>query len=275
MATVTNIHNIPERITRVMYPPRKKNPERFSVTDLIGEPLPRTLWIEKFDDLVIDCSDNLIALQGIALHDKIEAVVPTEEEAEHKIETPIDGVVVVGKADIYHDEVISDVKQTKVWGPTYQETLDKWTAQTNIYAWQYRKLGKKVVKLVADVFYKDWSVTKKQFTARYPKIAYEEIELPLWDFDRQEQYVRQQLEFHRMNPHIECSMEGKWQRFEIKKKDRKTPLYTANNAKEANRWMADFKKKKGVDCWAEKSDPLNCMFFCNSRSVCPHAKGRK
>jgi len=268
-----NKYNLPERVTRMLSIPRKPVEGRFSVTNLIEEPLPRRLLLDKWDDVVVDYSDLLMPFQGISMHQQYEKFATDVEESEHKIETPIDGVVVVGKADNYSCETIIDVKQTKIWSPAYPSTIKKWTAQLNVYAWQHRLLKQEVKKLLIDVWYKNWSITTKQYTKGYPECAYEEIELDLWSFEKQKDYVKNQLEAHK-NP-TECTAEGKWQRYEVRKKGRKTPLYTCDTYTEAQNWAENYEKEKKIKIYTELSEPLNCKFFCPARSVCEYVKGLK
>jgi len=271
-----NKYNLPERVIRMLSIPRKPVEGRFSVTNLIEEPLPRRLLLDNWDDVVIDYSDLLMSFQGIAMHRQYEKFAKDDEEVEHKIETPIDDVMVVGKADNYFDKNIIDVKQTKIWSPTYPSTIKKWTAQLNVYAWQHRLLKQEVKKLLIDVWYKNWSITTKQYTKDYPECAYEEIELALWSFEEQEKYVKGRLEAHK-NPK-ECSTEQKWQRIEVRKEGRKSPLKVCDTFVEAENWAKDFiesEKTKKVKVYTELSEPLNCKYFCLARSICPYAKTLK
>jgi len=277
MPTYTNKYNIPSRIIRMLPTSHRPVEGRYSVTDLVADPLPRTLLLEKWDELIIDYADMLLVVQGIALHEKAEKAVESDEEAETKFEDVIDGVTIVGKADNYipAEKTIVDTKQTGVWSPTYPDWIAKVTAQLNCYASQRLKRDYLVKKLVADVFYRDHSITKSLRTQNYPPIAYQEIEITLWPFEKQEQYIKDQIELHTINAHKECSMVQKMQRFNVKKKGRITPLKVCDTFLEAQIYVENYVREEGIKpnlVTAELSEPLACMYYCKARSCCPYAK---
>ena len=264
----TNIHNLPDRVIRVIQGHYKdKRPElgRLSITDLIDEPLPRLLFITRWDDIVRDYSDLLTATQGTALHERYEMCATEDDDTEHKYEDAVSDVIVVGKADNYVDKTVFDIKQTGVYGPQYKK--DKWEAQLNCYAWQRRKRNQEVEKLLVDVWYRDWKENNIHWRD-YPQIPFEVLELPLWSFEQQDGYIRDRVQIHQTGSLKCCSNKQRGIRFEAYKQGNKTPTKVEDTRGELETWADNQKFKVEI----VQSEPIFCQRYCKSRSVCPFVK---
>lgn len=284
----TNKYNLPPRVVRVIngkynYKPPELN--RLSVTDLIDDPLVRVLYIHHHDLIVRDYSDMLTMVQGTALHDRYEMVATDDEDIEHKFEDAVGDMLVVGKADSFFDENILDVKQTGCYGPKYR--IDKWTKQLNVYAWQKRNewqregwLGIDPVKrLLIDVWYRDWKLNKAYYKD-YPPIPFEVIELELWPFDKQDRYVRSQVQKHVNHPvfgtpeqyKIPCSDKQRGIRWEAYKGKNKTSSKVGDTREE----VESYTKTQSQYKWSViQSKPVFCNCYCKSRSICPFVERKK
>lgn len=271
-----NCHNLPDRVIRVIqgkYKERKPELNRLSITDLVDEPLPRILYIHRWDDIVRDYSDMLTMVQGISLHSRYEKCATDDEDAEHKFEDVVCGIIVVGKADSYFDSTLLELKQTGVYGPKYR--IPKWTKQMNCYAWERRIRGIVVDELLVDVWYRDWK-QGNIYWRDYPAIPYECLRLDLWSFEKQDKYIRSQVQKHLTHPVFDspgqyerpCSDEQRGIRFEAYKGKNKTPT-KVGTYDEVNQWVSQQSIKFDV----RKSEPIFCLRYCKSRSVCPFAKG--
>jgi len=269
----TNRYKLPPRVIRVIKGKRKDTPPditRMSVTDLGDDALPRYLYINNWDKITRDYSDFLTMVQGTSLHDRYERMALDDEDVEHKLEDSVGDYTLVGMADSYFDKTIMDVKQTSVYGPAYK--LDKWTAQTNVYAWQRRKRGQEVERILIDVWYRNWKEGNK-FWKDYPQIPFEVIELPLWSFEDQEKYVQNRIKYHADNPETPCSLKQKGIRYEVYKNTNKTPAKVGDSYSECLSWTTEMKDKaKKTDRFTVKeSAPMFCTRYCKARSVCPHS----
>jgi len=271
----TNNHNLPDRVIRVIqgkYKERKPELNRLSITDLVDEPLPRILYTNHWDDIVRDYSDLLTMVQGISLHSRYEMCATDDEDAEHKFEDVVEGIIVVGKADNHFDNTTLEVKQTGVYGPKYR--LPKWTKQMNCYGWQRRKRDILVEELLVDIWYRDWKQGNIHWKD-YPEIPYECISLDLWDFETQDEYIRSQVQKHLSHPVYDkpeqynkpCSDEQRGIRFEAYKGKNKTPT-KVGTLDEVNQWCKQQPHKFEI----RKSSPVFCERYCKSRSVCPFSK---
>jgi len=273
----TNNHNLPDRVIRVLkgkYKERKPELNRLSITDLIDDPLPRILFINHWDDIVRDYSDLLTMVQGIALHSRYEDCATDDDDMEHKFEDIVDGVIVVGKADNYLEPLLLEVKQTGVYGPKYR--IPKWTKQMNCYAQQRRSRGDIVEELGVDVWYRDWKQSNIHWKD-YPQIPYEYIKLDLWSFEKQDNYIRSQVQKHLSHPVFDkpeqyerpCSDKQRGIRWEAYKGKNKTPTKVGDTYDEVSQWCLTQPHKFEI----RQSKPIFCQRYCKARSVCPFAKG--
>lgn len=279
MAKVTNKHNIPERIVRMLPVLRRPKPERMSTTHLIDSPRLRTLLIERFDDIEYDVSDMLSTLIGISVHEYSESKATDEEEVEHKLTFTEDmngnplGITLVCKADNYTEPLIIDTK-TKAVG--FQKFgIDKEEKQLNIYGWAQRMKGNKVDGLIADVILRDHKL-RDTVKSDYPPISYLPLPLKLWTFEEQNQYILEQLEYHSSSPY-ECSMEDRWEKpttYAVKTKNKKRAERVLDSMAEAEKWM---RENRGDHIEVRKGETLRCQNYCPVRSVCrfsPHCKSQ-
>ena len=277
----TNKFSLPDRVIRVLkgrYKEHRPELNRLSITDLIDDPLPRILFINHWDDIVRDYSDLITMVQGIALHSRYEDCATDDEDAERKYEDVIEGIIVVGKADMSWAEqdgiVVLEVKQTGVYGPKYR--LPKWEKQLNLYAWQRCMRGGVVNELGVDVWYRDWK-QGNVYWRDYPPIPYEYISLDLWSFDKQDKYIRSQVQKHLAHPVFDkveqyekpCSDKQRGIRWEAYKGKNKTPTKVGDTKQELIDWAYDQLIKVDI----RQSEPVFCNRYCKSRSICPFNKG--
>lgn len=200
-----------------------------------------------------------------------------------KFEIPIDGIEVVGKPDIYYPEVgiIEDWKVTSVWSFLLGEKKD-WERQLNCYAWGKRKqiieaeLDNKITKLTIHAILRDWQKSKMLRDDDYPRIPFISKDIPLWTFEKQEQYIKDQLEYHRMSEPAECSSEDKWEKpttYAVMKKGRKSALRVLDSMEKAENWKADKqglepKGSNGLSIIKRPGECTRCLNYCPVRAVC-------
>jgi hypothetical protein len=196
-----------------------------------------------------------------------------DDDTERKYEDVIHGVIVVGKTDMSPAQTIIEIKQTGVYGPKYR--LPKWTKQMNCYAWQRRMRKEVVNELLVDVWYRDWK-QGNTFWRDYPPIPYECIRLDLWDFDTQDKYICSQVKKHLACVLCEkpdqyehpCSDAQRGIRWEAYKGKNKTPTKVGGTFDEVNLWCQQQLHKFEI----RKSEPIFCIRYCRSRSICPFNK---
>jgi hypothetical protein len=283
---ITNNHNLPEEIYKAVSRAYAPNPDRFSVTDLIGPPMIRQLRIRHWAELQEDASSRLWALLGQGIHAALDG--QTDATTEKKLEVKTDGITVVGKTDNYKNEVITDWKVTSVWHHIFSDNKSE-TAQANCYAWLWRKHGHPVKKLIIYRILRDWQQSK--VGDNYPRIPFAQIAVPLWSFEEQQEYIKQQLEYHQMSNLPECTSEEKWEKpttYAVMKKSRKSALRVLDELGTAKKWCIDndlgtfnteaqgaINLKAGIDIVERKGECTRCKSYCPVRAVCKFNKERK
>lgn len=276
----TNQHKLQDRVIRVLEGKYKGNrqPElnRLSVTDLLDDPLPRLLYITRFDDIVRDYSDLFTMVQGTSLHSRYEENFGDDDDVERKFEDVVQGIILVGKADIYNrtSKKVIEVKQTGCYGPKYR--LPKWTKQLNVYAWQRRIRQQEVLGFEIDVWYRDWKENNKTWRD-YPQIPYQCLTVPLWTQEKADAWIQSQVAKHLAQPQFDniedykdtpCSDKQRGYRWEAYKGRNKTPTKVGDTYDEVSLWVM---KQKEVFTII-KSQPVFCNRYCKARSICPLCK---
>lgn len=280
---ITNKFNLPAPIYKAVSKTYQPNPDRFSVTDLIGSALIRKLKLEHWQELTEDASERLWALLGQA----VDYIISKNAEGaivQEKFEIPIGGVVVVGKPDIYYPEMgaIEDWKVTSVWSFILGGKKD-WEEQLNCYAWGLRKQGKVVNSLKINAILRDWQKSKMLKDEDYPRIPFISKDIPLWSFEKQDEYVKEQLEYHRTCRDPVCDSEDKWEKpttYAVMKKGRKSALRVLDSMEKAESWKVDKqglepKDSDGLSIVERPGECTRCLNYCPVRSVCPYAGAKK
>lgn len=286
----TNKNNLPDYLYKLLSKDYKPVEGRLSVTQGISEPLPRNLKMKYYDKLVVDVADRLGMLIGNSLHHYLfNETTEDDEFAEVKLEDEMDGWTLVGKSDNYKEseETIRDFKTCKIWAWVYRNKegsqIDKYTKQLNWYIWQWRRRGFEVSKAYLDLFFMDWSKRKASYEKDYPRCQYMSVEVPIWSFEEQEQYIREQVQYHAQAKFEECSLIEKWQdppQFAVMTKG-------AKKAKACNKYVdgkkipftkEDAYKYIQLQTVSSKlyieerpSECTKCLFFCDVAQVCPYA----
>ena len=315
---ITNKWNLSDYVIKLLgkrYQPKK---ERIGVSTLIDSPRIRTLQIEKWDEITQDVSTGLTALGGLSLHTRAEKFAETDEMAEQKLEDSVDseglplGLTLVGKADNYkparqiisitttkllNDNQIRDWKSMAVYGLKWPDKVRKMTEQLNMYAWQRLIRKQAVESLYLDIYWKNWKyeeweraddklytiefdLTSGGVVAGYPPIPYTLVKLPLWPFEVQEGFIKDQIEYHLQNP-LHCL--DRWQKaaqFAVMKEGRKSAIRVLDTYNQAFAYCVNnnlYKLNefaKGVSIVERPGLCVRCGangFYCPCWSICPDA----
>jgi hypothetical protein len=274
---ITNKYDLPEAIIRAIsvynYAPEEG---RYSVTDLVNPPRMRLLKIRHWRELSVDASERLWALFGQACHKVLDMAAPPGSTVEGKLIVDFEGVRLVGKSDLYHQERVEDYKVTSVYSFLLEDgkTKKEWEEQLNVYAWLFSRLGKPVKELWVRAILRDWQNSKALQDMSYPRIPFQSVQVPLWPTPGQERYIRARLEAHRIeNP--QCSDEERWLRpssWAVMKKNNQKAYRVFDNP-----WQAEnlAKTDKAFVVVERKGSYNRCENYCPVRAVCSQAKGTK
>ncbi|MBT9170543.1 MAG: hypothetical protein DDT18_00886 [Actinobacteria bacterium] len=271
----TNIYDLPETIVNAVsaysYPPKEN---RYSVTDLVSPPQIRQLKMKYWDMLEEDVSQRLWALLGRACHAILDKHSPEEALSEEKLEIEFEGVMIVGRSDLYHEGRLEEYKITSVFSFLLERNgkiRSEWEKQANVYAWAHTKLGRPVKELWIRAILRDFKQSEAIRSSDYPAIPFQSVKVPLWTLEGQERYIRARLDTHKaLNPL--CSDEERWLRGEtwaVYKGDNRKAFKVFDNEESANK-LAETDKTFRV---VYRAGTYNrCENYCIVSKFCPQVK---
>ncbi|MEM7828303.1 MAG: hypothetical protein QW561_03080 [Candidatus Aenigmatarchaeota archaeon] len=267
---ITNNYNLPEAIYKLCSKVYRPEEGVFSVTDLVGPPMIRYLKMKHWDELVDDASNRLWQVLGQAIHSALQKIDIEDGLVEEKISINIDGVKIVGRPDLWQEEVITDWKCTSVYSFIFGAKKE-WEAQLNCYAFLYRSMGFETKKLRIYAILRDWMQSRA--TERdYPSIPFLQAEIPLWDVSEQEDYIRRRIAAHyALTP---CTDEEMWVRpstFAVMKEGSSKAMRVFDTSEEAQKFQRDFalqypKIKTQIE--ERKGRNVRCESYCIVRDFC-------
>jgi hypothetical protein len=265
---ITNNYKLPKPVYDRIVQDNSEPPKDgiYRVTSLIGAPYKRRLLIKHWHELVLDASEFIWTFFGHSLHYSLSERAVDNALTEERLTVDIDGVQVTGQTDLYRNGIISDYKTTSVWTIVYGRA--EWEYQLNVYAWLLRTLGFEVNGLRIHAFLRDWS-KRMQYDSEKPNVPYSMVDLPLWDFARQTEYVRSRIALHEAPEIPMCSAEDMWEKpttYAVKGKGKKA-LKVDSTMESAQAWME--KNKKGDYIETREGCRTCCQDYCQVRSVCP------
>ncbi len=272
---ITNNHNLPEAVFNACARPYPKKEGRLSVTDLINGALVRELTIKHWDKLQEDASSRLWAVMGQVGHTILESNAPSNSFVETKLEIEYGKWTIVGVTDLYQRGRVDDYKWTSVYSFLYG-LKPEWIKQMNVYAWQWRKMGLLVDKLNIIACLRDWQQNKARTEPDYPPIPFQVVDVPLWNFEKQESYVAERVELFN-KPAECCTDEERWKKddiFAVKKKGNKTARggKLCKNQQEADEFMAA-RPNQFWDVEFRKGGYTKCEGYCSVSKFCPYMNG--
>lgn len=266
---ITNKFNVPDTLVALAQKDYyTKGKADFSVTEIISPPRVQRLRRKYWDQMESDVSDMLWQLLGSALHVVADRGQAEDCITEERLYVDIDGITLSGAIDIQkitpQGIVITDYKFTSAWA--LRQDKFEWMAQQNIYAWMVNKVKQeKIAGVQICALIRDWSRREAQVKADYPQAPIQVINLPLWEFDKTEEYIRERINLHRDSKVAAdfeeelpfCTDDEKWMRetkYAVKKEGRKTavrvfdePVAAGELAKEVKGFI-EIRKGEAVRC---------------------------
>lgn len=252
---LTNRFDLPQSLVRaVEADDYSKGDADFSVTELIGP--PRIAVLKKVNEKLVsrDVVDCIPSLLGRALHKIAEWGAREDEIVEERFFHEIDGRRISGAADLQTPLSngkwgLRDFKVTSVYSATAEKW--EWEAQLNIYRWlAFVTKQREVTRLQIIAIMKDWSRKKAMFEPDYPTHQVLVQDIPLWDYDEIEDYVRERVALHKKahaaldtgEPVDYCTPEERWLRGEkwaVLKDGQKRAKRVFENEQDANDFLPD------------------------------------
>lgn len=281
---ITNKHNVPQTIvTLANRNDYSKGEADYSVTEIISPPRIQRLRRKHYAEMEQDVADMLWQLMGSALHVVAERSEVPNHINEERLFVEIDGVILSGAIDLQEicDDgvIITDYKFTSAW--SLMNDKPEWAQQQNIYAYMVETIKKMPVKAVRIcALIRDWSRRDAMNKADYPQAPIQVIDIPLWNREDTERFIRQRIDMHRESKVSAdwgdelplCTEDERWVRsttYAVKKEGRKTALRVFETEQEAKD-LAD--KEKGF-VEVRKGEPVRCTGnFCGVAQWCSQFK---
>lgn len=281
---VTNKFNVPATLLalaqRDFY---TKGAADYSVTEIISPPRIQRLRKRHWDDIEQDVSDMLWMLLGTALHVVAERSVIDGHTNEERIIVGVDGVLLSGAIDLQQDDgdgvIIYDYKFTSAWA--LMNDKPEWEQQQNIYKYLIERGKKKPVKgLRICALIRDWSRRDAQNKPNYPQAPIQVIDIPMWELEKTEAFIRSRIDAHRESKVKAdwdeelplCTEEDRWIRetkYAVKKEGRKTAIRVLDTEEEAQALLKEMPEKDKGFIEIRKGEAVRCTGnFCGVAQWC-------
>lgn len=282
---ITNRLNLPRAfVSALENDPYDIGSADISVTSLIGPPQIRRLRVQHEDELEVDASELLWALEGQASH-AVLAQAQSSEVVERRLYSEFNSesgrFTVSGQMDNLElsSGTLSDYKRTSVWTVTHGPRED-WVKQLNIYAELARRNKIVVRRLQIVATLRDWSRAKhRQYPDTYPPQPVVVLPVPLWDESFTQAYVNARLDLHFGSAVPDCTPQERWEqpgKWALMKDGRQSAIKLEDSEAE----LSDWAQRRGID----PQKPPHSMVhrpgvyvrceepYCPVRHFCPQLK---
>ena len=281
---ITNKHGVPETLVSLAnkqyYSKGKAN---YSVTEIISPPRIQRLRMRHNDEMEQDVADMLWQLLGSALHVVAERGEHPDYITEERLNASVDGIILSGAIDIQKVTpkgiIITDYKFTSAWA--LRQDKFEWEAQQNIYAWLVNKVKEKpVVGVQICALIRDWSRREASVKPDYPQAPIQVIDLPQWDLERTEAYIKERITLH-MDSKVQddwgedlplCSAEERWVRgdaWAVMREGKKRASKVCETEEEAKEVMASIPEKEKPYIEKRAGEAIRCTGdFCGVSKWC-------
>ena len=281
---ITNKHGVPETLVSLANKQYySKGNANYSVTEIISPPRIQRLRMRHNDEMEQDVADMLWQLLGSALHVVAERGEHPDYITEERLNASVDGVILSGAIDIQkvtpQGIIITDYKFTSAWA--LRQDKFEWEAQQNIYAWLVNKVKEKpVVGVQICALIRDWSRREASVKADYPQAPIQVIDLPQWDLERTEAYIKERITLH-MDSKVQddwgedlplCSAEERWVRgdaWAVMREGKKRASKVCETEEEAKEVMASIPEKEKPYIEKRAGEAIRCTGdFCGVSKWC-------
>jgi hypothetical protein len=283
----TNKHGLPETLVNLTERDTyTKGAARISVTTLISAPRISILRQRHDDEIEVDVADGLWALVGRAIHHVAESGADHRHLPEERLFADVGGWVLSGGIDLQTLEddgsiSLEDYKFTSAWAVMHAESKSDWELQLNLYAWLVRKVkGVSIKRLAICALIRDWRKQDAERNPAYPQAPAKVIDIPLWDFERQQAYVEERVRVHQAAatasefgddlPH--CTDEDRWvrgEKFAVVKIGNKKATKVFDTEPEAREWLKNQNAPQAFYVDHRPGEPVRCTGnYCRVAPFC-------
>lgn len=276
---ITNKFNLPQTFLNVIHRPTyTKGASNISATELLNSPRIVQLKRQHWDNLEQDASEMVWQLFGSAVHSILEHGKDENHIVEQRLFAIIDGWTISGAIDLQEVDdqgiAVSDYKVTGAWS-VMNEKQD-WHNQLNIYAWLIeRAKGVPVYKASIVAIIRDWSARDAQTKEGYPQSPIVTIDIPLWSFEKRQQYIQDRLHLHNQayfaieagGDMPECTTEDMWEKpttYAVKKDGGVRAKSVHKTLMEAQEALPP----KGYTIEVREGERTRCSKYCQVSNFC-------
>ena len=320
--TWTNKHNLPEVFVNAITNDNHVVNGDISVTQLIDAPQIRQL--KRLTNYELDVTDMIGMMLGTAMHEHLERLSFSsnyrarilkeasgilrsnqpkvsdwldkyieesfETDKRHTLEMnltmEINGWTLSGTFDIYDKlkKELDDWKVTSASMVMFPEFIQSRKTQLNIYKVMAEHNGLEVDSAKIRSVIKDWSKMKILSNKDYPKIPYDELDVPLLEEEVVMKYLRKRVDLHQRAENgesIPCTPKDRWAKadtYAVKKKGLKKAKRVFDNKAMAEKFMNEnnFKFDKELYVEFRPSESFRCKNgYCPVSEVCPQYQKEK
>lgn len=283
MLKYSNPHNLPESMVRVLQHNEYDEHDSFaSVTSLIDSPY---IWKLRKDylpdpsvEITLDVAHLFNPMFGTAVHALLEKACTGVEgmTVEQRFFAEIAGKKISGKADLYHNGIITDYKVTSKYAVRFGKYKPEWENQLNSLAYLFEKNGYEVKGLQVVAILKDL-LPQDKFSNEFPDIPIKVVNIPKWSLQEQGSYLDKRVRLftaydeNKIVSH--CSPEERWQnttQYAVKKATSKTAFRLLNDLDSAKALAAE----KGMIVELRPGTDKRCETYCELTGICSYAIGR-
>lgn len=225
----TNKFDLPECFERFNTAnAHSKDGAKYSVTEIIDSPFIPKLRALHASNLEVDISERIMALLGTAVHNILEDGAPPGCIVERRMSSFIDGASLSGQIDLmtptdsrdmmaeYRDGaefLLSDYKTCRgIALKMSPEGKSEWVEQLNSYAFIASDNGYVVSGLEVVAIVRDWNAAEASRSEDYPQQAVVRIPIPLWDIEKQYEFLSKRVQLHEQEVAPPCTPSEMWER---------------------------------------------------------------
>lgn len=287
---IIDSHNLPKPVFEaIKNRPYSRGESDISATGLISPPRIRQMLERLGDDLDVEASDNLYALDGSAMHAILEwagkTLDPERYVLEQRLFTEVDGWILSGQIDVIdkQEKLIQDYKKTSYWVAMYG-AKEEWTQQMNIYRWLAWKNGYNIDRLEIWANFRDWKKGQSWRDRDYPQLPHKLIPIDVWPYEKSGEYIKERVRIHQEAATLPdkdlpmCSPEEQWKKghgFAVKLNGAKSARKICDTKKEALEWAASNIKPADLPKLViepRDGDARRCVGYCPVRFHCDFGK---
>jgi hypothetical protein len=285
---LTNKHGLPQTFVNVIQRPSySRGSSEISVTEILSPPQLVLLRRRHADDIEVDAADQVWSLFGSAVHNILQHGKDDNHVVEERLFTTFEGWRISGQVDLQEYQadgsvIISDYKVTSAW--TVQQEKTEWVDQLNMYAWLVERVkGHPVTALQIIGIVRDWSRREAANKEAYPQAPIVTLDIPIWDFQTREEFVRTRLSQHNeanfsavSGEMPACTPEEMWEKpttYAVMKEGGKRAKKVFLVKQEAEAFMADQKGTHFIE--TREGGRTRCDSFCQVAPFCQQYQSYK